>query len=152
MNPFGPWARAAACRRGRKRRSGTAAASGWGYSTCVVSSGATRLFTFRRISSPNLRCTFALRTGDVVEMFGECQETYQHAVKVEASEEAAGPRVGWSSSARSRRSARGRRESGPNMVVLGEVCEVARHNARKTSSRTRRIATPRRAPRHRRRA
>ena len=70
-----------------------AAASGWGYSTCVVSSGATRLFTFRRIGNPNLRCTFALRTGDVVEMFGECQEMYQHAVKVEASEEAAGPRV-----------------------------------------------------------
>ena len=70
-----------------------AAASGWGYSTCVVSSGATRLFAFRRIGNPNLRCTFALRTGDVVEMFGECQEMYQHAVKVEASEEAAGPRV-----------------------------------------------------------
>merc|ERR1712232_960361 len=57
---------------------------GWGYSTCVVSCGATRLFTFRRMGAPHLRCTFALHSGDVMEMFRDCQALYQHAVKVES--------------------------------------------------------------------
>lgn len=66
---------------------------GWGYSTCVVSTGACRQFVFRRTGEPSQRCTFALRTGDVVEMYGRCQQDYQHSVKVEDSEEAAGPRI-----------------------------------------------------------
>ena len=65
----------------------------WGYSTCVVSAGDCRQFTFRRIGDPSQRCTFALRGGDVVEMFGSCQQLYQHSVKTEASDEAAGPRI-----------------------------------------------------------
>ena len=66
---------------------------GWGYSTCVVSAGACRQFVFRRVGDPSKRCTFALRTGDVVEMFGDCQQAYQHSVKLEGSDEAAGPRI-----------------------------------------------------------
>jgi hypothetical protein len=31
--------------------------------------------------------------GDVVVMFGDCQEVLQHAIKVEAAAEDAGPRV-----------------------------------------------------------
>ena len=65
----------------------------WGYSTCVVSAGDCRQFVFRRIGDPSKRVTVALRAGDVVEMFGECQQLYQHSVKTEASEELAGPRI-----------------------------------------------------------
>ena len=65
----------------------------WGYSTCVISAGDVRSFVFRRIGNPSQRCTFALRAGDVVEMFGRCQAEYQHSVKTEASDEAAGPRM-----------------------------------------------------------
>ena len=72
---------------------GQGAEGGWGYSTCVVSSGACREIVFRRIGQPESRCSFALRTGDVVEMWGDCQAEYQHAVKVEASEGDAGQRV-----------------------------------------------------------
>ena len=65
----------------------------WGFSTCVVSAGDCRQFVFRRIGDPSSRCTFSLRAGDVVEMFGSCQQEYQHSVKTEASDEAAGPRI-----------------------------------------------------------
>ena len=65
----------------------------WGYSTCVVSVGDVRSFVFRRIGNPSQRCSFALRAGDVVEMFGRCQAEYQHSVKTEVSDEAAGPRM-----------------------------------------------------------
>jgi alkylated DNA repair dioxygenase AlkB len=58
----------------------------WDYETCVVSVGATRRFAFREvprtngttISSPHI---FVLMSGDVTEMFGECQQHYQHTVK-----------------------------------------------------------------------
>ena len=65
----------------------------WGFSTCVVSAGDCRQFVFRRIGDPSSRCTFSLRAGDVVEMFDRCQQEYQHSVKTEASDEAAGPRI-----------------------------------------------------------
>lgn len=65
----------------------------WGYSTCVVSAGDARLFVFRRIGAPAQRCTFALRSGDVVEMFGNCQAHYQHSIRTEAEAMRVGPRM-----------------------------------------------------------
>lgn len=66
----------------------------WGFSTCVVSAGDARLFVFRRIGAPEQRCTFALRAGDVVEMFGDCQAEYQHSVRTESVQaERTGPRI-----------------------------------------------------------
>ena len=53
---------------------------GWGYSTAVVSVGATRLFTFRRRQDASMRVTFAVRHGDVLHMHSDCQEEWQHAV------------------------------------------------------------------------
>ena len=34
-----------------------------------------------------------LRAGDVVEMWGDCQQRYQHSVRVEPCASAAGPRI-----------------------------------------------------------
>jgi len=65
----------------------------WGHSTCVVSAGDARLFVFRRIGAPAQRCTFALRSGDVVEMFGSCQADYQHSIRTEAEAMRVGPRL-----------------------------------------------------------
>ena len=53
---------------------------GWGYSTAVVSVGGTRLFTFRRIGQPEVRVTFAVRHGDCLHMYADCQRTWQHSV------------------------------------------------------------------------
>jgi alkylated DNA repair dioxygenase AlkB len=58
----------------------------WDYETCVVSVGATRRFAFRdvlsnkvsTVSSPHV---FVLMSGDVTEMFGDCQQRFQHTVK-----------------------------------------------------------------------
>lgn len=50
---------------------------GWGYDTAVVSIGQARLFTFRRISDPSIRATFAVRHGDVLHMFDNCQARSQ---------------------------------------------------------------------------
>ena len=49
----------------------------------MVSLGDTRLFVLRKADEKTVRCTFAVRDGDLVEMFGDCQERYQHSVKVE---------------------------------------------------------------------
>ncbi|KAL1505048.1 hypothetical protein AB1Y20_008808 [Prymnesium parvum] len=57
----------------------------WGYSTAVVSVGATRFFVFREAEAKERKCAFAVRHGDVVEMFANCQRRYQHTVKVEAA-------------------------------------------------------------------
>jgi len=59
---------------------GQGEAGGWGFSTAVVSVGETRLFTFRRTAQPQTRVTFAVRHGDVLHMFGACQEQWQHSV------------------------------------------------------------------------
>ena len=65
----------------------------WGYETAVVSAGSTRRFAFREIPGDNdddskkkpSNCSsphvFTLMNGDVTEMFGDCQQRYQHTVK-----------------------------------------------------------------------
>ncbi|KAL3893762.1 MAG: hypothetical protein SGARI_007957, partial [Bacillariaceae sp.] len=58
----------------------------WGYETAVVSVGATRRFAFRAIDTNNdsknrTPHSFLLFNGDVTEMFGDCQQRYQHTVK-----------------------------------------------------------------------
>jgi hypothetical protein len=65
----------------------------WGYSTTVVSVGDTRTFVFRDLADKERRATFALRHGDVVEMWGDCQQLYQHSIKVEAEADRARPRM-----------------------------------------------------------
>ncbi len=71
----------------------------WGYETAVVSIGATRRFAFRSITDgattdvgikPH---TFVLMNGDVTEMFGDCQERFQHTVKTAENKEELAPRV-----------------------------------------------------------
>jgi alkylated DNA repair dioxygenase AlkB len=59
---------------------GQGADGGWGYSTAVVSVGETRLFIFRRADDPSVRLTYAIRHGDVLHMYGDCQEVWQHSV------------------------------------------------------------------------
>lgn len=41
----------------------------------------------------SIRWAYKVSNGDVVEMFGDCQERLQHAVKVERRAEDAGPRI-----------------------------------------------------------
>lgn len=58
----------------------------WGYETAVVSVGAARRFAFRPIAgiegvkNGNVH-NFVVMDGDVTEMFGLCQQKYQHTVK-----------------------------------------------------------------------
>lgn len=66
----------------------------WDYETAVVSVGATRRFSFRKIPTGDINSqphTFVLMQGDVVEMFGDCQSLFQHTVRTadEKNEEAA---------------------------------------------------------------
>ena len=66
----------------------------WDYETAVVSVGATRRFSFRKIPTGDESFqphTFVLMQGDVVEMFGDCQSLFQHTVRTadEKNEEAA---------------------------------------------------------------
>jgi alkylated DNA repair dioxygenase AlkB len=66
----------------------------WDYETAVVSVGATRRFSLRKIPSVDEHWqphTFVLMQGDVVEMFGDCQSLFQHTVRTadEKNEEAA---------------------------------------------------------------
>lgn len=59
----------------------------WGYETVVVSVGATRKFSFRAIpgeGAVDQDCSthvFTLMHGDMTEMFGDCQQRFQHTVK-----------------------------------------------------------------------
>mmetsp|Transcript_10362 Transcript_10362/g.11817 ORF Transcript_10362/g.11817 Transcript_10362/m.11817 type:complete len:147 (+) Transcript_10362:1065-1505(+) len=85
----------------------------WDYETAVVSIGATRRFAFRSIiddnsggsgdrtsngrkglvagdSKPHM---FVLMNGDVVEMFNDCQERFQHTVKTSELKGESAPRV-----------------------------------------------------------
>ena len=57
--------------------------SHWHLSTAVVSCGEPRRFAFRRIGAEDDerdRHSFHLFDGDIVEMFDDCQDVYQHAV------------------------------------------------------------------------
>lgn len=55
----------------------------WEYETAVVSVGATRRFAFRGTQNENNDDVhvFTLMHGDLTEMFGDCQQRYQHTVK-----------------------------------------------------------------------
>eukprot|EP00527_Entomoneis_sp_CCMP2396_P008553 CAMPEP_0198152894 /NCGR_PEP_ID=MMETSP1443-20131203/61601_1 /TAXON_ID=186043 /ORGANISM="Entomoneis sp., Strain CCMP2396" /LENGTH=471 /DNA_ID=CAMNT_0043819035 /DNA_START=11 /DNA_END=1426 /DNA_ORIENTATION=+ len=61
----------------------------WDYDTAVVSVGASRRFAFRNILVDDGDCgetskkhhTFVSMHGDLIYMFGPCQEQYQHCVK-----------------------------------------------------------------------
>ena len=57
----------------------------WGYDTAVVSLGATRKFAWRTIPTETVPTqhhhSFYVLRGDVVHMFADCQERFQHSVK-----------------------------------------------------------------------
>ncbi|WIA23492.1 hypothetical protein OEZ85_000237 [Tetradesmus obliquus] len=65
----------------------------WTPTAAVVSLGDKRQFVFRRIDDFSVRWNYRVSNGDVVVMFGDCQEQLQHAIKVEAAAGDAGPRV-----------------------------------------------------------
>lgn len=65
----------------------------WSPNTSVVSIGATRRFVFREAFDHAVRWSYRVASGDVVTMFGDCQERLQHAVAVERHAGDAGPRV-----------------------------------------------------------
>eukprot|EP00775_Hariotina_reticulata_P001430 gene1430-1771_t len=65
----------------------------WTPASAVVSLGATRQFVFRSIEDHSIRWSYRVSSGDVVMMFGDCQDKLQHAVKVEATSDAVGPRL-----------------------------------------------------------
>jgi alkylated DNA repair dioxygenase AlkB len=68
----------------------------WGFETAVVSVGATRRFAFRPIQADgkeNAPHTFVLFSGDVTEMFNDCQERYQHTVKTADNKQEQSSRV-----------------------------------------------------------
>lgn len=65
----------------------------WAPPSAVVSLGATRSFVFREASDFSARWAYAVSNGDAVEMWGDCQERLQHAVRVERRAGDAGPRV-----------------------------------------------------------
>eukprot|EP00198_Chlamydomonas_reinhardtii_P006268 XP_001695604.1 predicted protein [Chlamydomonas reinhardtii] len=65
----------------------------WSPESAVVSIGDTRTFIFREISDYNSRWQYRVRNGDVVRMWGDCQDRLQHCVRVERAAEDAGPRM-----------------------------------------------------------
>mmetsp|Transcript_39677 Transcript_39677/g.88163 ORF Transcript_39677/g.88163 Transcript_39677/m.88163 type:complete len:200 (+) Transcript_39677:696-1295(+) len=68
----------------------------WTPNTAVVSLGQTRRFVFREMQDVSSRWEYQVRNGDVVLMFGDCQDRLQHSVKVEREDKGAsdmGPRM-----------------------------------------------------------
>lgn len=65
----------------------------WTPDTAVVSLGDTRTFIFRAIEDHDVRWSYRVRNGDVVHMYGDCQDRLQHCVRVERAAEDAGPRM-----------------------------------------------------------
>lgn len=64
----------------------------WADDTAVISVGDTRRFVLRTLDQRTYH-RHIVRSGDVMHMFGACQATYQHAVKLEKSRDAVGPRM-----------------------------------------------------------
>lgn len=66
----------------------------WKDDTAVISVGATRKFAVRELkNSPSRKYYYyQVENGDLMRMFNKCQETYQHAVKIEKREDSVGPR------------------------------------------------------------
>jgi hypothetical protein len=52
----------------------------WAFDSAVVSLGATRMFAFRETRNPSRRYVFPVGGGDVLHMFADCQERFQHSV------------------------------------------------------------------------
>ncbi|GAX75757.1 hypothetical protein CEUSTIGMA_g3200.t1 [Chlamydomonas eustigma] len=68
----------------------------WTSSTAVVSIGQARRFVFRETHNVQSRWEYTVKTGDVVFMFGDCQDRLQHCIKVEREDKGAlemGPRM-----------------------------------------------------------
>jgi alkylated DNA repair dioxygenase AlkB len=65
----------------------------WTTDTAVVSVGHTREFKLREIDDHSRRHRFFVGSGDVVWMFGTCQQDYQHCIQVCEQREEAGPRI-----------------------------------------------------------
>ncbi|KAG1660596.1 hypothetical protein FOA52_003027 [Chlamydomonas sp. UWO 241] len=68
----------------------------WEPETAVVSIGQARRFIFREASDITSRWEYTVSNGDVVYMWGDCQERLQHSVKVEREDRGAaelGPRM-----------------------------------------------------------
>ncbi|KAG2454789.1 hypothetical protein HYH02_000624 [Chlamydomonas schloesseri] len=65
----------------------------WSPESAVVSIGDTRTFIFREITDYDSRWQYRVRNGDVVRMWGDCQDRLQHCVRVERAAEDAGPRM-----------------------------------------------------------
>mmetsp|Transcript_3190 Transcript_3190/g.9724 ORF Transcript_3190/g.9724 Transcript_3190/m.9724 type:complete len:376 (+) Transcript_3190:81-1208(+) len=65
----------------------------WTTDTAVVSIGDTRQFILRRIDDFSSRHIYYVSGGDVVVMSDDCQEKYQHCIKVESNAEDCGPRM-----------------------------------------------------------
>lgn len=55
----------------------------WTPRTAVVSIGAARRFVFREVDDHGKRWHYVVQNGDVVYMYGDCQERLQHSVIVE---------------------------------------------------------------------
>ena len=65
----------------------------WGAPTAVVSVGAPRRFVFRAVGDPAHRYGYTVRAGDVVDMHGDCQARFQHALLPEKAADDAAPRI-----------------------------------------------------------
>ncbi|KAG2440030.1 hypothetical protein HXX76_004147 [Chlamydomonas incerta] len=65
----------------------------WSPESAVVSVGDTRTFIFREIADYDSRWQYRVRNGDVVRMWGDCQDRLQHCVRVERAAADAGPRM-----------------------------------------------------------
>jgi len=65
----------------------------WADEAAVVSVGDTRLFIVREIDNFENRFEYFVRNGDLVLMFGNCQDRYQHCIKVEGNASTRGPRM-----------------------------------------------------------
>ncbi|KAG2495291.1 hypothetical protein HYH03_006564 [Edaphochlamys debaryana] len=65
----------------------------WTPHQAVVSLGDTRTFIFREISDYDSRWLYRVSNGDMVHMFGDCQDRLQHCIRVERRADDAGPRM-----------------------------------------------------------
>ena len=55
--------------------------------------GPPRRFVFRAVGDPGHRYAYTVRAGDVVDMHGDCQARFQHALLPEKSAADAAPRI-----------------------------------------------------------
>eukprot|EP00466_Bigelowiella_natans_P005629 jgi/Bigna1/77192/fgenesh1_pg.46_\ len=57
----------------------------WSTNSVVVSAGDTRLFIMRQMNDHSKRHQFYVSAGDIVIMYADCQERYQHSIRTEQS-------------------------------------------------------------------